>query len=92
MSIDQRNAETSRQEIADMPNRLRMISYISPDCKRVTTWTGELCGHVLGGIRKSRGNIAREVWTFHVVDVHGHRWACRHYPYSGEYVRMTKVR
>lgn len=46
-TIEERNAETSRRQLAELPTVDRTVLYVAPQGDDVTTWTGDKAGRVI---------------------------------------------
>ncbi len=91
MTTDERNAETSRREVAEWlacpPDSYFL--YVNEKKRQVTTWTGDtLGGYSLNG-PSWRDNFGSERVPIYVYGTNGVRYHGTYYRSAGDYARIT---
>jgi len=97
-STDEKNAATSKREVAEFKANQspgKYFAYMSGDHKRITTWTGDKLADVT--FYGQPYKVPAFGWpstrvNFRAKGIDGRNWAGTYFESSGSYVRMSPVK
>lgn len=100
-TVDERNAETSRQEVADFMAEVpeRYFAYhrnprnlTHPMGSEIVTWMGDRLANVVSTGAPYRSNFGDRRQSFRARGINGAMYSGVAYLDAGDYVRMRKVK